>query len=437
MNPLGIGLLAAFTLIGPAAVAADLVIEVDAGGHDRLDTPLRIEIPKDPGASSPSYALEALDSRRLVAGQAGLNELIWKLEAPLPAGSKRRYRLKTIPTPDARRDLPPTVIGDPSAFKTAGSRLEFSADPDIIPLKLDGRTILAYHKTVTEPPAGIDPLYKRSGFLHPLATRSGLVVTDDFPPEHAHQHGLFFAWVNSTFDGRKVDFWNQHTKTGRVGNDTGRPGPTFVGGPFAADLHASLLHEDTTAPGGPVPVLLEGWDLRVYNVPGCVLIDFKSELRCAGAKPLTLNKHIYGGLGYRGNRRWGDPTVKGNDPPDPSKSGHSDFLTSEGKRRGDGNHTRPRWADLSGEVDGKVGGLTILDHPTNFRFPQPVRLHPNMPYLSFAPEVLGEFEIVPGREYVSRYRLIAHDGPPDPKLIERIWDDYADPPRVRIVPETE
>ena len=123
--------------------------------------------------------------------------------------------------------------------------------------------------------------------------------------------------------------------------------------------------------------------------------------------------------------------------PTPSKSGHSDFLTSEGKRRADGNHTRPRWVDLSGEVDGKVGGLTILDHPANFRFPQPVRLHPNMPYLSFAPEVLGEFEIVPGEKYVSRYRLIAHDGPPDPKLIERIWDDYSDPPKVRIVPESE
>ena len=56
-----------------------------------------------------------------------------------------------------------------------------------------------------------------------------------------------------------------------------------------------------------------------------------------------------------------------------------------------------------------------------------------MPYLSFAPEFLGAFEIVPGQSYVSRYRLIAHDGPPDPKLIDRIWDDYADPPKVRIV----
>jgi Methane oxygenase PmoA len=425
-------LLAAMAMVGSSAFA-DLVIEVDAGKHDRVDTPIRVELPKDSGGISHYYNLEALETHKLVAGETRPGELIWKLEAPLPAGSKRRYRLTKIPTPDTRQDLLPTVIHNPFAFKTAGSHFQFAGGPEVIPLKLDGQTILAYHKTVTKPPDGIDPLYQRSGFIHPLATRSGLVLTDDFPPDHAHQHGLFFAWVNTTFDGRKVDFWNQHTKTGRVGNVPGDE--TFNGGAFLAEFHASLRHDDLTAPGGPVPVLLEDWDVDAYNVPGCIVIDFESEMKCAGDKPLKLNKHIYGGLGYRGNRQWGDPTAKGNDPPDPAKSGHSDFLTSEGKRRSDGNHTRPRWADLSGEVDGKVGGLTILDHPGNFRYPQPVRLHPNMPYLSFAPEVLGEFEIVPGQNYVSRYRLILHDGPPDPKLIERIWNDYAEPPTVRIISE--
>ena len=255
MNPMKIGLLMAFTLLGSTTVAADLVIEVDAGKRDRLDTPIRLEIPRDPAESSPFYTLEALDSRKLVVGQTNSGELIWNLDAPLPAGSKRRYRLKKIPPPDAGLKIPPTVIGNPS--RPDGNHLQFAGSPDIIPLKLDGRTIFAYHKTITKPPAGIDPLYQRSGFIHPLATRSGLVVTDDFPPDHAHQHGLFFAWVNTTFDGRKVDFWNQHSKTGRVGNDPDAPGPTFSGGPFAAEFHASLRHEDTTAPGGPVPVLLE------------------------------------------------------------------------------------------------------------------------------------------------------------------------------------
>ena len=78
-------------------------------------------------------------------------------------------------------------------------------------------------------------------------------------------------------------------------------------------------------------------------------------------------------------------------------------------------------------------GVTVLDHPGNFRFPQPVRLHPNKPYFCFAPMVLGEFEISPGHPYTSRYRLYVHDGPPDAADIERLWNDYAAPPVVRVV----
>ena len=88
---------------------------------------------------------------------------------------------------------------------------------------------------------------------------------------------------------------------------------------------------------------------------------------------------------------------------------------------------------FSGQVDGKSAGVAILDSPSNFRFPQPVRLHPNKPYFCFSPMVDDEFAITRGHPYVSRYRLYIHDGPPDPEAIERVWHDYAEPPRVRIV----
>jgi hypothetical protein len=56
-----------------------------------------------------------------------------------------------------------------------------------------------------------------------------------------------------------------------------------------------------------------------------------------------------------------------------------------------------------------------------------VRLHPDKPYFVFTPSVLGAFEIKPGDEYVSRYRYVVHDGPPDAQLYDRIWTDYAEP----------
>jgi hypothetical protein len=409
-----------------------IIIEVDAGAHDRRDTLVQFTLPKDRKEMFKFSVLESLVENKLCDGQRDDDIISWSLTDPLPAGAKRRYRLTPQPAPVDNRPQSPNLIRSTFGLQMPRS-LIFAGNPDVQVLNLNDRPILGYQKAVAVPPRGIDPVFRRSGFIHPLATRSGLVVTDDFPPDHAHQHGVFFAWVNTTFDGRHVDFWNQKEGTGRVRHASGDDGPTYGSGPVAASLHAILQHDDLTTPGGPEKVLNETWRMVVHDVPGLVVVDFESDQECAGSKPLKINKYHYGGFGLRANRQWFDPTAKENDPPDPARSGRSDFLTSEGKHRGDGNYTRPRWVDLSGMVDGRVGGVTVLDHPGNFRFPQPIRLHPNKPYFCFAPMVLGEFELEPGKPYVSRYRLIVHDGPPDPKVIERLWDDYADPPRVRIV----
>jgi hypothetical protein len=88
---------------------------------------------------------------------------------------------------------------------------------------------------------------------------------------------------------------------------------------------------------------------------------------------------------------------------------------------------------MHGKIDGHFSGVTVMDHPDNFRFPQPVRLHPDKPYFCFAPMVLGPLSIAPGREYVSRYRYCVHTGRPDQVLAERLWRDFAHPPKARIV----
>ena len=72
-------------------------------------------------------------------------------------------------------------------------------------------------------------------------------------------------------------------------------------------------------------------------------------------------------------------------------------------------------------------------HPGNFRAPQPVRLHPHKPYFCFAPMQLGDFEITLGRNFASRYRFYAHSGPVNAEESERLWQDYAEPPKVRVV----
>jgi hypothetical protein len=134
---------------------------------------------------------------------------------------------------------------------------------------------------------------------------------------------------------------------------------------------------------------------------------------------LILEEYRYGGMGVRGNRAWKD------------KSKVS-FLTSDGKTRLDGNATRSHWCHIGGTVDGQLVGLAVLDHPSNFRAPEPLRIHPDDPYFNYAPSQMGRFQIDPGKKFVLRYRYVVSDGPPDPKLLERLWNDYANPPAARV-----
>ena len=106
---------------------------------------------------------------------------------------------------------------------------------------------------------------------------------------------------------------------------------------------------------------------------------------------------------------------------------HVKFLTSEGADRIKGNHSRPRWCDVSGAIHDRVAGITIMTHPHNFRFPEPLRIHPTMPYMVYTPSFLGDWEIRPDMPHDSRYRFVIHDGELSAEVADRLWHDFAEP----------
>lgn len=285
--------------------------------------------------------------------------------------------------------------------------------PEALELLADGQLVLRYHTAVAEPPQGIDPVYRRSGFIHPVQSPSGRCLTADFPPDHAHQHGLFNAWVNTTFQGRQVDFWNQAGKTGSVEH---RRVVSTGATSNSAEFTVELQHTDLSAPDGPVPVLKELWTVRLLAHPTGRLFDIESRQTCIADSPLIVNEYHYGGMGFRGSSEWF--AEKGQPATD------FEFQTSEGRDRIQGNHTRPRWVVAHGTLDGAPCGLAVMGHPENFRHPEPVRLHPTKPYFVFAPCVLGEFRLEPGVEHVARYRYFVFDGPIDQDAINAVWQDY-------------
>ena len=56
-----------------------------------------------------------------------------------------------------------------------------------------------------------DPAPKpHSCYIHPLYGLDGEVLTDDFPADHLHHRGVFWAWPHVTVDGRHLDLWMQN-----------------------------------------------------------------------------------------------------------------------------------------------------------------------------------------------------------------------------------
>ena len=125
-------------------------------------------------------------------------------------------------------------------------------------------------------------------------------------------------------------------------------------------------------------------------------------------------------MAFRGRAEW----LKEKDDPGAAPAGFR-FLTSEGKGRLEGNHTRPNWVALGGKLDDQDASVAIFGHPGNFRAPQPVRLHPAKPYFCFAPAVVDRFTIKPGAPYVSQYRFLVKAGAIDAKEINAHWRRYA------------
>ena len=386
-------------LTSPPAADARHRVTVSAGEFDRRGTVARIDVPKDVAAGE--YLLKD-DAGNAVPAQVVAGGQAW-LRVDLKAGEAKTFTL--VPAPQAAADSVPVQVDELD---------------DVITVRVDRRDAMRYQGQMSPLPEGYDPALQRGGYIHPVFTPSGKPVTDDYPHNHKHHHGIWAPWTKTEFEGRHPDFWNMAKKTGTV---------EFVScgdlwsGSLAGGFRARHRFVDLTATPQPKPVLDEQWDVVVST--GTVgdtrahVLDLTITQTCATDTPLVLPKYHYGGLGFRGHKQW-------------DGKANCFFLTSERKDRGNGNETTGRWCHVGGKVDGELAGVAVLCHPDNFRFPQPMRLHPDEPFFCYAPSLGGDWRIEPGKPYVARYRFVVADGPPVKEEIERLWNDYAHPPTVEV-----
>lgn len=379
-------------------------ITVEAGKYTRIDTPVSVALE---GIDSAELRLEEVreGKRLLVVKQIEPKEprrLWWILSGTTKAGEKRNYELT------AGRSLTegaPTVI--------------MQKDERSLEVRVGGRGVLRYNYGIVQPPEGADELYARSGFIHPLWSPAGEVLTWMHPQDHIHHLGLWNPWTSTEFEGRHVDFWNIGKGEGTV---------RFVrfdyvrGGPVFGEFRAIQEHVDLKAPGGEKAALNEELTVRVWNSgpeSDYWMVDYTAGQRCASSSPLKLLEYRYGGLGFRATEKWGE--------------NNNNYLTSEGKTRKDGHGTRARWCNVFGSTEKGPAGIVFMSHPANHEHPEPMRIWPEGDvFFNFCPIQKADWTLEPGNEYVLRYRLYVYDGSVTAQEAERLWRDFAEPPTVTL-----
>lgn len=277
------------------------------------------------------------------------------------------------------------------------------------------RSVLVYRKTPPPLPEGVDPVYRRSGFIHPVTTPSGAVLTASYPADHLHQDGIFSAWAKTTYDGHKVDFWNLFGATGRVRHE--RVVSTNDDG--SVSFTVQLIHEAMVPER--VDVLRETWIVSLIEASheyNCFDVDLKQVAMTD--VPLQIEKYHYGGFAVRGSDAWLIHEKESGNESQPNVK----MLNSNGSNRVDGNHQQANWVSLSGPTENGTGTIVVMSRSSNFRAPQPTRLHPTMPYFCFAPCVEQPFIIDRQHDYHALYRIYTFDHEPDADWLMEKWQTW-------------
>lgn len=308
------------------------------------------------------------------------------------------------------------------AEDSSSTGLKILEDGATIAVKANDRLILVYNKMSPQAPKGIDSIFERSAFIHPVVSPQGKTLTDAFPEDHPHQQGIFSAWVKTTYKDRNVDFWNLDGRTGRVVHDRVTK---KLQSEDRVEIAVEMLHQAINPT--PVDVLREEWRIIVYPPRSDYYqFDIESTQQAVANESLIVEEYHYGGMALRGPLPWLLSKDKSSSKlKSDVRLEENAFINDQGQDRNVGNHARSKWVTLTGELDGQSVSITVLSHPENFRAPQPARLHGTKPYFCFSPCVLGKFEINGNVKIRNKYRYIVMDGTPNSDLINKHWNEFA------------
>lgn len=249
--------------------------------------------------------------------------------------------------------------------------------------------------------AGVPERLARSSYVHPLHGPDGEVLTDDFPADHYHHRGLFWAWPHVTVAGAHYDLWMLRgieqrfeqwlSRTVTASNAVlGVANGWYVNGRKVMAEQVWFRVAPLTTHGRVVDVEL-------------ILTPTDQPVTLAGAEGKS-----YGGLTLRFAPGTNTViTVPAGSPPQ------------------DLAMTNLPWADLTRRWSdpGLTSGVAILVHPTHPDFP-PQWLTRHYGVLCLGWPGVKPKTLQPGQPVPCRYRLWIHRGRPTVSQLQRAFELY-------------
>ena len=274
-----------------------------------------------------------------------------------------------------------------------------------VKLSEDDKPVLVYnHGTITDPRVPKrDGRGSRACYIHPLWGLGGEVLTDDFPKDHYHHHGVFWTWPHVSVGGKQYDLWMGRDIQQRfvrwLERDAGR-------------VTATLAVENGWFVGEKKVMIERVW-MRVWKATKqgrAIDLDF---VWIPTDQPITLRGaegKSYGGLTMRFAVRNAKESI---------------ITVPTGAAKDDLPDTPLPWADLTAKFAGAAGpsGAAIFVPKTHPDYPPTWLTRHYGPLCVGWPGVKGKtFE--PGKPIRLSYRIWIHSGKVDVDQLREAYDAY-------------
>jgi len=262
--------------------------------------------------------------------------------------------------------------------------------------------VLRYNQGATDAPDGIDPIFERGDYIHPLWAPTGAVLTDDYPEDHPHHRGINWSWATIQWRGETRDaFAVQGVKAEPAARPVMSNGPVFA---TVAARNAWVWD------GGP-SIVAESVRMRIYRQANAArYIDIEIELT-----PLVEGLEIGGRIprGYSGFNLRMAP-------------GAEQETRLRQELWVDGGYG---WGDYAAVFKGceEHAGLTVLEHAANPGYPNEWRQYPTLNF--YQPAWPGGTMVALEKDQLItlRHRLYLHEGRVTEAALKALRSSYDAP----------